>query len=146
MDDIGSSGVWHGPFRGRLPAGTVQVDIPTGHTCWHLLALGLLSDEQAVRFLLSAEACPQDILIDDLREAMTVLPRLHRYTMEEGRRRKGSHSFAKLREVSAWATPWEIGLRLRAPLLKGYDIDIWHTPPVVMAFHLSQVEALHRRA
>jgi hypothetical protein len=107
----------HGEFGGRLSRGVPATTEGLGYTMWHLLAAKLLPHDTQLEFLGNASQSDvtADMLIDDIREGMTIFPhyrRTEKYT---------ATAWADLVRRTAFRSPFEICEELGVPLILWED-------------------------
>lgn len=132
----------HGLFNtpSRLTAHAHSTDESCGYTMWHMLAAGILDPDVAEWFLEETLQAPTNVLIDDLREAMTVFPPLlQKGWIDNADYRllpNGSSlwGWKRFRTESAWQTPLGICEMIGRPLIR-LDIPLTAAHPVVWAAH-----------
>lgn len=98
--------------------------------------MGIWPDAQMSEFLRGARAAGTNTLIDDLREAMSVLHPRERFKLWSSQLsfRETKIKFDMLQKQTAWKTPMEICIELERPLLAGYYWKPKELHPVVKAF------------
>lgn len=130
----------HGPYRGRLSDG-YATDCEDGYTIWHLIAAGLYAQAELRPFLLGTTSLQGDLLLDDLREAMTVFP-YHCAWRYEVSPTLG-YNYDEFRALTAFRTPREI-CRLRAtPFLAEYFVRREWLHPVLTSFRTQTIHDLN---
>jgi hypothetical protein len=134
----------HGNFQYRLPAmrqGTIE---PVGYSIWHLMAARMMPLEGAIAFLEEASQQRSDLLLDDIRESMTIFPHSCRgLWLKHACYRKG-WTWPRVREFSAWKNPIEICVLIGLPLvpLPSGHWMIKELHPVITAAHESSCRQL----
>lgn len=105
-----------------------------GYTQWHLLAAGLLSQEEAMELLTQSRHLGDDLMVKRLSEPMTEFPVCGIYFVNNDSER----SDEELRSVCRGRTPLEISKALERPLLAGYHWKpSWLHPVVRRAWEAS---------
>jgi hypothetical protein len=90
-----------------------------GFSIWHLIALGLFDDGSMDEFLVSLHDVPLEMLIQDLKEAMSCLQpyyvtELHKFDIP-------GLGIDELLAVTAYRTPFELCTLFRRPFLSQYE-------------------------
>lgn len=106
-------------LRKSLPPDRVQTTETQGVSYWHLLALNALDKETAENFIKSTMEAPEEILVADMREAMTELSNSVRYDITNNS--KLNHlQWEEIIRITAYRTPFELCQLFARPFLSEY--------------------------
>lgn len=114
----------HGEFGGRLSTSVHSTTEWLGYSMWHLCAAKLCSQGVLETFLEGAANVSADVLLDDLREGMTVFPdSLRKNYLEYAPYQNTRQSWRSVRAMTAFRSPLEICKAVGYPLIWLDDID-----------------------
>jgi hypothetical protein len=134
----------HGSFQYRLPAVSLGTKERPGFSLWHLTAAKMLSAEAQADFLRQANRQSLNMLLDDLRESMTIFPSSYKVYWLENAPYQGSWSWPKFRELTAWRTPLQICDLVGLPLIfwPGGQELVQRLHPVIAAANVASCQRL----
>jgi len=146
----------HGSYKYRLTKGQICTDERDGHSLYHLMAARIITEAEVKSFLEKTlphsdyqishfeEAIDTNVIIDDIRQVMTIFPPFLETHWRENSGLSGLISWQEFREITAWKSPLEIAEEIRIPFGWNYALKKVDMHDVIWAAVCESHRKIHR--